>query len=116
MRNVNGKCIMVRENCQRYGSRGLCEACNTGYFLYYGQCNPNNCLTFSPNYDNCLTCPSILTYEAGLCVNKVQSNCIVYDQIINFNATTTKSVTCKFCASGFYLKNDNSCQKMITNC
>ena len=116
MRNVDGKCILVKENCGRYNSRGICESCTAGYFLYYGQCFPNNCLTFSPTGDNCLTCPSLLTYEAGLCVNKIQANCLVYDQIINFNATTTRSVSCRSCASGFYLKLDNSCQKMIQNC
>ncbi len=49
-------------------------------------------------------------------MNKNQSNCLVYDQVINFNPSTTKSISCKFCITGYYLKTDNSCERMIINC
>lgn len=65
-----------------------------GYFLYYGQCYPNNCLTQSTTDNVCATCPSLFTYEAGVCVNKAQSSCLVYDQIINFN-TSIRTISCR---------------------
>lgn len=116
MRNIDGRCILVKENCARYSVRGLCEACQTGYLLYYGNCYPNNCLVVSSSNEACLTCPFLFNYEAGLCVNKAQSNCLVYDQVINFNPTTTRSIACRFCNAGFYLKADNTCERMIVNC
>ena len=116
MRNIDGRCVLVKENCARYSVRGLCEACQTGYLLYYGQCYPNNCLVASSSNEACLTCPFLFNYEAGLCVNKAQSNCLVYDQVINFDPTTTRSIACRFCNAGFYLKADNTCERMIVNC
>lgn len=83
--------------------------------MNYGQCFVNNCLTQSLTDNVCATCPSLFTYEAGVCVNKAQANCLYYDQIMNFN-TNIRSVNCMSCLDGYYLRTDFTCSQMIVNC
>lgn len=43
-----------------------------------------------------------------MCVNKNQNNCLVYEPIIIYT-TNIKSVVCKYCAAGYYLRSDKAC-------
>lgn len=62
---VGGKCLKVPPtssvpNCHRYTSSGVCQVCDTGYYMTLGECKPikeavSECLRYSTE-DHCSVC------------------------------------------------------------
>ncbi|ELP85986.1 protein kinase domain containing protein, partial [Entamoeba invadens IP1] len=97
-RLLNGICLNITSNCQRFNSENICELCKNGYYLDDDfECQPfqNGCVIGDKN--TCYKCSNDKVLDKnGNCISNI--NCIV-----------SNGNSCIKCSSGDMKKECNNC-------
>ena len=111
-------CLDYDANATLAASTLKCKACASGYYLMSDSklcllrtVVVDNCMTYDPNNDKCLTCKSTF-----LLIN-IPHSCIPFPTGFPKCTTYSNLLTCTKCISGYYLKN-NVCtlSTVVANC